>query len=878
MFSKTLARRLSALIFAILMSVGPANLGFVRVAFGAPLPMFAGRPDDETEKLPPVNWIRSRTIDTKHIALDLRFDWAKQQAMGTDTITVAPFNDTDRFTLDAAMMAINSVTTADGKPLKFNYKGGADNDNLEIILDHTVPAGQDVTVKIDYATHYVNSASNDTAIGSFGRGIRFIEPSKDDPTKPHQIWSQGESEFNRYWFPSYDSPNDFRTTELRATVEKPYYVISNGKLMETKQNADGTRTFDWKMDQPYSNYLTSIVVVDTDPVIQDASGTPVYGFGYVNEKKEVALTTKNLPATINFFSEITGVKYPYPKYSQAFVEDFGGGMENISATTQIEEMIHDDRELLDGDSESLQSHELGHQWFGDYVTCRDWGQIWLNESFATYMQAMWDEKFKGEDEFLYSDIRSNHDQVLATWNQGNRRPIVTKYYADKDAMFDNYAYPGGGSVLHMLRKQVGDKLFFKSLNDYLTTNAHQPVSTEDLRIAFEESTGQSMDWFFDEWLYRMGHPIFTVTDSYDDATKKLTLNVKQTQKIDATNEFPQTEFFQSWVDVEIDGQVKRVWMEPKAENVFTFDVASKPKLVNWDYQSALLKEMTFDKPVDELLYQMQNDKDVLGRRWAMGELQKKATGADKDRIVAALVTSAEKDPFWRIRRAALSVIAAVYSPDPRPGQPRTAFELDATIEPVVLRLAKDKESLIRADAIKLLGETQDKKYANVFMPALNDPSYSVIDNAATAIARIKDPAAFEALSKLTKTPSWKGRIMTAGLNGLAELGDKRAFDIGYKIATDASIPKNQRTVALAVVGATGKGDPRAYPLIFAEFKSAYDANNIGGIVNGLAAIAKIGDPRGQEAFDLMKTKFKDNPGAMQFIAAQEAQFKAASGQ
>ena len=226
----------------------------------------------------------------------------------------------------------------------------------------------------------------------------------------------------------------------------------------------------------------------------------------------------------------------------------------------------------------------------------------------------------------------------------------------------------------------------------------------------------------------------------------------------------------------------------------------------------------------------------------------------------------------------MSVVANIYSPDPKPGQERAAFKLDAPAEAAVLRLAKDKESLIRADAIELLGETQDKKYANVFMPALNDPSYSVIDNAATAIARIKDPAAFEALSKLAKTPSWKGRIMTAGLNGLAELGDKRAFDIGYKIATDASIPKNQRTVALAVVGATGKGDPRAYPLIFAEFKSAYDANNIGGIVNGLAAIAKIGDPRGQEAFDLMKTKFKDNPGAMQFIAAQEAQFKAASGQ
>jgi aminopeptidase N len=185
------------------------------------------------------------------------------------------------------------------------------------------------------------------------------------------------------------------------------------------------------------------------------------------------------------------------------------------------------------------------------------GQIWLNESFATYMQAMWDERLKGHDEFLYTDIRSNHDQVLGNWKGGYRRPIVTRYYENKDAMFDTYAYPGGGSVLHMLRKHVGDQLFSKALNRYLTTNANQPVSTEDLRIAFEETTGQSMDWFFDEWLYKMGHPIFTVTQSYDDASKKLTLNVKQTQKIDPDNAYPQTEFFQSYVDVEIDNRVER---------------------------------------------------------------------------------------------------------------------------------------------------------------------------------------------------------------------------------------------------------------------------------------------------------------------------------
>jgi aminopeptidase N len=842
----------------------------------------------EDAKLPPVNWIRSRKIDVKHLLIDLRFNWEKQQALGVTTATVAPFNDTDTITLDAASMTINSVTLPDGKTLKFNYKGGDSNDNLEITLDRVYKSGEDVSVKIDYATNYVNKADGDDAIGGFGRGLRFIVPAADEPGKPKQIWSQGETEFNRYWFPSYDSPNDFRTTELRATVEKPFYVVSNGKLISTKENPDGTRTFDWKMDQPYSNYLTSIVVTNTKPVEQTADGTPVYNFGYPNETKEVAATVKNLPATIKFFGEITGVKYPYAKYSQAFVEDFGGGMENISATTQIEEMIHDERELLDQDSEMLQSHELAHQWFGDYVTCRDWGQIWLNESFATYMQAMWTEKLKGHDEFLYSDIRNNQTQVLGSWNEGSRRPIVTKYYESKDAIFDNYAYPGGGSVLHMLRKHLGDKLFFKSLNNYLTTNAHQPVSTEDLRIAVEETSGQSMDWFFDEWLYKMGHPIFEITQSYDDPKKQLTLNVKQTQKLDVANAYPQTEFFQTFVDVEIDNKIERVWIEPKAENVFTFNVAGKPKLVNFDYESTLLKEMKFEKSVDDLLYQMANDKDVLGRRWAMSELEGKAAttansgtistaSPDRQRIVTALLTSAEKDPFWRIRRAALSVIANLYSPDPDPGKERPGFKLDAPTEEALIRLTKDKQGIIRGEAMELLGETQDKKYAEIFVRALDDPSYEVIDQAALALGRVKDPRAFDALAKLTQTQSWRGRIMTAGLNGLSELGDKRGFDIAYKIATDTTRPRNIRTTALGLVGTTGKGDPRAYPLIYAEFKKAFDSSSVPGLINSVNAVVKIADPRGQEVFDALKVKFKDSPGAMAFIANAEKQFKAEIG-
>lgn len=832
--------------------------------------------DDEKHKLPPVNWIRSRNIDIKHVLIDLRFDWEKESAYGSTTVTLSPFAPANKVALDAAAMEIKSVALSDGTPLKFDYNAAAENDNLQIYLDRFYKSGEDLSVKVEYSTKYVNTADPDTAIGSFGRGLRFIKPTSDEPDKPRQIWSQGETEFNRYWFPSYDTPNDFRTSELRATVEKRFTVVSNGKLVSTTENADGTRTFDWKMDTPYSNYLTSIVVGEFTPVEQNYDGIPVLNFGYTNETKEVAATVKNLPDMIRFFSEKTGVRYPYPKYSQTMVEDFGGGMENISATTQIEEMIHDERELIDEDSDSLQAHELAHQWFGDYVTCRDWGQIWLNESFATYMDDLYNEYKKGHDDFLYANIRDNQNQYFNTWNSGNRRPIVTKYYTNKDAMFDSYAYPRGAAVLHMLRKHLGDDLFWRSLNHYLTTNAHQPVSTEDLRIAIEETTGQSMDWFFDEWLYRMGHPIFEVTQSYDDAKKKLTLNVKQTQKIDPNDEFPQVEFFQTYVDIEIDNKIERVWIKPQAENVFTFDAASKPKLVNFDYESTLIKQMTFEKSVDDLIYQMLNDKDVLGKRWAMAELEKKASvPADKARIVAALITEMEKDGFWRLRRAALSVVANLYSPDPGPGADRPAAKLDDAVLQAVIRMTKDENSLVRGDAIELLGETKDPKYADMFISALDDRSYSVIDQSALALGRVKSPRAFDALAKLTTASSWHGRIENAGLRGLAELGDKRAFDPAYKLATDKTKPIAVKLAALSVVGATGKGDPRAYPLIFEKFKRALDANDFNDLVQGIQAIIRLADPRGQEAFDLMKSKFKDNPQILGGVNFFEQQFQAA---
>ena len=840
-------------------------------------PMLFQQDDKDTKKLPPAHYIRSRDYDMRHIALDLKFDWDKEQAFGTATITLAPLvPGFQKINLDAGLMIFNSIKL-NGKNLTYNYDEKATL--LTVNLDRIYKIGEPLTLVVDYRTKG-EVVPNTLGFGG-GGGLKFIKPDADNPNGRRQIWSQGESDYNRFWFPSYDAPNDFATTELTATVEKPLFVISNGKLLERKDNGNGTETFHWKMDVPHANYLTSVVVGEYAEIKGEYAGIPVSSYVFPNELKEGQISTKNLPAIVKFFSEKTGVKYPYSKYAQTTATGFSGGMENISATTMTPTMIHDERTLLDGDSDSLQSHELAHQWFGDYVTTREWAHIWLNESFATYFEALWAENSKGHDYFLYNDIRSNQQQYLNAWKQGNRRPVVTKYYTNADALFDTYAYPRGGAVLHMLRKHLGDELFFKALNHYLTTNANKPVQTEQLRIAIEEATGQSMDWFFDQWIFKMGHPIFEVTQNYDDASKKLILNVKQTQKVDLTNEYPQVEFFQTFVDIEIDNQIKRVWIEPKTENIFTFEVASKPKIVNFDYEGTLIKELRFDKPTDELIYQLQNDKDVLGRLWAMNELtsREKSTDADKTKITAAINQTITNDAFWGIRRDAIRslITPAATGRRNRNRQTIETPKLESATLTALTTATKNKNSLVRAAAIEVLGASNDPKYSDIYLAALNDQSYGVIDSASVGLANTKDARSYDAFVKLVNIDSWNDRVRLAGLQGLAALGDKRAVDLGFKY-TDKSYPANVQNGALGVLASSGKGDARIFPLLLNNFKISLQNNNFQAIFSGLQSFVKLADPRGQEAFDLAKAKFKDQANFAGFIDRIEAQFNDAVNQ
>ncbi len=833
---------------------------------------------DDKKPLPPINYVRSRDFDQKHIALDLRFDWEKEITIGREEFTFSPLrSDFKQLVLDAGLMIFSSVKLKGGDDLEFSYE--AEKAKLYINFETAYDVGDEVTVIIEYQTTG-KTVENSLGFGG-GGGLKFVKPKNPTPTNPRQIWTQGESEYSKYWFPSYDYPNDFRTSEIKATVEKPMQVISNGKLVETKDNGDGTRTFHWKMETPFTNYLTSIVVGEFAEIRGEYKGIPVSTYVYEPWLEQGKVTAKRLPAMVKFFSEKLNLTYPYVKYAQTTGNTFSGGMENITATTQTDTLIIDAREELDQNPDGLQAHELAHQWFGDYVTCRDWSEIWLNESFATYMEGLWQLEEKGKDYFLFNDLRANQNQYYGAWNNGNRRPIVTKYYANPDAVFDTYAYPRGGAVLHMLRKQLGDKNFFRALNHYLRSNANQPVSTEDLRIAIEESTGQSVDAFFDQWLYRMGHPVFEVSKNYDEDSGELTLDVKQVQTRDLTSDYPQTKYFQMPVDIEIvtskGAKIETVFIEPKESNSFIFkNIPSEPLLVDFDNEGTLIKEITFKKPIDELLYQAKNDEDIIGRNWAMQELTEiakpvRGLSTDKEKVLDFFQNAATTDPSWQLRRAALDNLEEIEFNQTKE-RPDDAVKIDGKTIAMLKLATTDKHSQVRGKAIFLLKEVSEPNSANIYKSALNDQSYYVLDQAAQALANTKDKSAYALLSKLAVTDSWKDNIRIIGLNALSILQDKRAADLGFKYATDESQSLNVRSAALSIVGEVGKGDPRAFPLILANFKTAVENNNIQSLISGVETIIKLGDPRGREVFELLKLKFKDNPQAMSFVDTKEAEF------
>ena len=521
---------------------------------------------------------RKSTYDALHYKIVANFDRALREVRGDTTVTLKPL--AANFTtveLDAAALNFSKVTLEPaGTALRYVTIG----DKVAVTLDRAYGPTDTISIRFVYTAKPK-------------KGVYFVEPLVEDGQEQRsaQIWTQGEPDEARHWFPSFDFPSDKATTEQVLTTEKQFTVIANGELLSKSENADGTYTWHYKMPVPHSVYLVSFVIGKYAKVEEKYKAVPLGYYVYPGRESiapKAYGTTKDM---MQIFESITGVNYPYNKYDQTMVSAFQfGGMENITATTMADtEIAMANVDFLRPAVEDLVSHELGHSWFGNLVTCKNWAELWLNEGFATFMEAAYREKRYGRPNYI-EKVKGDAEEFIAEDSTvRSNHGLYNQNAANVSALFDRsgVTYSKGGAVIHTLREQVGDETFWKAINLYLNRHKFANVESTDLLAAMEETSKQDLDWFFNQWVYGIGYPKLTVTPVWNEAKKTMTLTVNQTQAAVGLN----TGAYRLPMSVEFraaeSAPEKRDLEVTKRVETFTYKLDRKPTVIVIDRETRI---------------------------------------------------------------------------------------------------------------------------------------------------------------------------------------------------------------------------------------------------------------------------------------------------
>ncbi len=706
-----------------------------------------------------------RVNDLVHTKLEVKFDYAKAYMYGKAWITLMPhFYGTDSLLLDAKGMDIKEVSMMKGtakSKLIYNYDGM----ELRINLGKTYKGGEKYTIYIDYTSKPDELKAEGSAAITSAKGLYFVNPRGEEKDKPTQIWTQGETEANSAWMPTIDKPNQKTTEEIYMTVPAKYVTLSNGLLISQKKNADGTRTDYWKMDMPHAPYLFFMGVGEFSVIKDNYKGKEV---SYYVEK-EYAPVARGIfghtPEMMKFFSDKLGVEYPWQKYAQMVGRDYvSGAMENTTATLHQESAYQNARELVDGIGwEGTIAHELFHQWFGDLVTTESWSHITVNESMADYSQTLWMENKYGKDA---GDSENRQGLQAYLSNPGeSKKDLVRFYYSNKEDVFDLVSYQKGGRVHHMLRNYVGDEAYFKSLNNYLTTNKFKAGEAGQMRLAFEEVTGKDMNWFWNQWFYGSGHPMVKINYNYDDAAGKAMVIIEQTQKTG--------KFFRLPIAVDVyTGPAKKryqVWAKNKVDT-FSFNYSKKPDLVNVDADKVMLWVKTDNKTDEDFIQQWKRAPLYLDRREALDYFAKKGMKELAEGL---------KDKYGPLRRLTIQKLAT------------SKMKNDAmVIESMENIAATDDDRLTKAEAISYLAESKDPKYKPLFEKNINDSSYSVAGASLEGLIGLDSTRSYELAKKYSKDA--KGRLG----NVVSETILKNGTEADFKFIAEryAAMPLSQEKI------------------------------------------------------------------------------------
>ncbi len=672
--------------------------------------------------------------DLVHTKLEMSFDWANKYLNGKATITLKPhFYPTRYCYLNARGMDIKSVKlfelskvkeskTVNGKKTevwvdKVSNKACLHtyrNDSIIIDLGREFSRDEKYLVEIEYTAKPEQLQQGGSSAISSDKGLYFINPDGKNPHKMRQIWTQGETQSNSAWFPTIDSPNQKTTQEMYITIPEKYTSLSNGVLIDSKKNNDGTKTDYWKMDLPHAPYLFMMGIGAFRKVTGDPwNGKEISYYVEPEYEEHASHIFANTKEMIEFYSNKLGVAFPWPKYAQIVVRDYvSGAMENTSATLHGDFAVYATaREILDGNrGEDIIAHELFHQWFGDLVTCESWSNLPLNESFATYGEYLWQEYKFGRDA-----ADNHHLNSRAGYMASDKQVNLIRFdYKHREDMFDGFSYNKGGQVLHMLRNVVGDDAFFASLKKYLETKKFGTAEIHDLRLAFEEVTGRDLNWFFNQWFLAKGHPVLDVKYVYNEGKKKVELSVEQKQdfKIAPLYELP------LYVDIYTNGKAKRHFINIKeAKETFELDCESRPQLVNFDAERQLLAVINYTKTLDEYIFQYKNAPLYQDRMEALDELSEKI---NEPGAYETVKLAAEKDKYHIIRIRCINKLNEL------------ANSKEAELKKLMLSIYNsDSKTTVRAAALEFLNKhyKKDPSLKEINEKAIQDQSLAIAEEA-----------------------------------------------------------------------------------------------------------------------------------------------------
>ena len=741
-----------------------------KVGQKAPIPEQEEEQVVEIKQLPylpkqtPYQASETKVFDLVHTKLRVSFDWEKQYLYGIANIIVSPhaYPQTQLF-LDAKGFDIDYVKLIKDdyiEDLTFSY----DSLVLRIDLNRTYVAGRALEVEIKYTAKpndIRNIESGSSAIKD-DKGLYFINPLGKEKNKPRQVWTQGETEASSCWFPTIDSPNQKMTQEIYVTIDSSFVVLSNGTHVYTVDNADGTNTSYWKQDKPHAPYLTMIAAGEFAEIKDSWNNIEVNYYvehAYAPYAHDIF---GNTPEMLEFFSEKLDYDYPWDKYSQIVVRDYvSGAMENTTASVFMEQLQMTDRELLDKDYETTIAHELFHHWFGDLVTCESWSNLPLNESFANYSEYLWLEHKYGVDEADYH--RNEELGGYLNESQKKRVPLIRYHYGHRMEMFDAHSYNKGGLILHMLRKYLGDDVFFKGLSYYLHKNEYTDVEVHELRLAFEEVSGKDLNWFFDQWFFNPGHPEIIVQDTFNNG--KLTVMVEQIQDVSYQDSLGVRSNAVYTFPVKVSYYIGQRKFEEMVyvngmKDEFVFDIDRKPDLVIFDDQQVLLAQLIHEKSVTAYGLQIEPTFSYQLRYDALQGLKMKLT---KGPMVDKYIGLAINDTHWSIRKEGYDFLKELLYSNP------------SLVQYATKAVQNDEKSHVRAAALGYLIAVSQSHNENLLMyrQGLDDLSYAV--NAVALEGYLKTNAIDkgEKVAKLRDVKS--ASLVNSILKYYIEIGDSTQY-------------------------------------------------------------------------------------------------------